>query len=88
MSDNPRDTQFQGFAKVLLDELCEASIVMVETPFQDDWREEWEVTIARRAYDLVSHTIRNTSSRDLDVLDYDEIPPRIPDMLELPKEQK
>ena len=53
----PRDNQFAGAAKALLDDLLRASIVIVETPFQDDWREEWEQTITHFAYDLVGHTM-------------------------------
>lgn len=47
MSD--RDTQFQGFAKLLMSELL--------THFGDF--EDMERIIARRAYDLVEHTIEH-----------------------------
>ncbi len=59
-----RDTHFSGFAKLLLDELLKASVITVETPFQDDWRAEWEETIAQRAYDLVKHTLNRLAEGD------------------------
>lgn len=85
MSNNARDIQFQGFASDLWDEIIQAGIDGIYGEDPDSYCKR---IIARRAYDLVSHTVRNTSSRDLEVLDYDEIPPRIPDMTELPKEQE
>jgi hypothetical protein len=42
MSNNARDMQFQGWASLLLDELLEASIVEIQTPFQDDWLSQEE----------------------------------------------
>lgn len=91
MSNNARDTQFKNFAKLLLDELCLASDVHIETPFNDDWREEWEETIAQRAYDLVEHTIRSQAQgMDLFCLHdpewMKERVDRVPDMTKLPKE--
>jgi hypothetical protein len=55
MSNNPRDTQFAGFAKALLAEVLAADGVVIE-PDNPNWPEE-QLIIARRAYDLVAHAI-------------------------------
>lgn len=47
--DNPRNTQFSGFAKLLMDELL--------THFGDF--EDMERIITQRAYDLVGYTLDN-----------------------------
>lgn len=75
MSDNPRDTQFQGFAKALMSELL--------TYFGDF--EDMKKTIARRAYDLAEHTLDHAPVREwaLPCQGSD-----IPDLTELPKEQE
>jgi hypothetical protein len=98
MSDNARDTQFQNFAELLWDEL--------EQAMRQDFRgyipegetkrakhiPVWQGIIARRAYDLVSHSL----GYSLEYLDEcgkeisggmgKRIMPSIPDMTELPKE--
>lgn len=73
-----RDTQFAGFAELLSNEL-----------------RGWELSkpdvkqiIARRAYDLVRHTIECTSHIDLDRLTSDEHTLRIPDLTTWPEETK
>lgn len=86
MSNNPRDTQFQGFAKALMSELL--------TYFCDF--EDMKKTIARRAYDLVEHTIvelscqdaLDFSSPDFDKYEYtaSEMVEIISDMTELQKD--
>lgn len=74
MSD--RDTHFLGFAKLLFREI------------KEEWNEDlsFDATlhkiIARRAYDLVKHTIESTSHYDLDVLLSDEHVAIIPDLTE------
>lgn len=91
MSD--RDTQFQGFAKALVDELMSLELVYagvtIDSPSSMSryYREEWEKIIARRAYDLVLHTVECVDMVDLARLFRQEIAERIPDMTELPKEQ-
>lgn len=61
MSNN-RDTKFQGFAKLLADDLYDAlnTIDAFDDPCAPLWM-LWssvvEPIIARRAYDLVKHTI-------------------------------
>lgn len=80
-----RDTHFAGFAELLVLQIEGLSIRYKDWP---DWREldrQVKKLIAQRAYDLVAHTILHTSSHDLDVLDYDEIPPRIPDLTAWPE---
>lgn len=89
-----RDSQFQEFAKLLLKELIDSALD--EYGLVIEGREQYadlnhdltvcEEIIARRAYDLVKHTIENTAHIDLDR----ELPENhallIPDMTELPKE--
>lgn len=82
-----RNTQFQGFAKALVDELTKPEMVAIGMRISS-FRGEWERIIARRAYDLASHCIDNTSSRDLECMDLDDVLTFIPDMPELPKEQE
>lgn len=83
MSSNPRDTQFKKFADLLFDELFVDGDTWVDT-INSYWKEEWKETIARRAYDLVVHTLSNTSHIDLDRLSEEEHAARIPDMVEWP----
>jgi hypothetical protein len=44
--------------------------------------------IARRAYDLVSHTMLNVSIADLDMLSQQECVQRIPDMTKWPEQEE
>jgi hypothetical protein len=93
MSDNARDTQFQGFAKLLVGELFNDD-VLGDYGFIGG-RERYadldydlnicELLIARRAYDLVNHAIGEFIPRSED--SSEEYVKRIPDMTELPKEQ-
>jgi uncharacterized protein YbaA (DUF1428 family) len=86
---DPRDTQFQGFAKALWTELDERNFTSEAcNPAMSMYRDEAITLIARRAYDLVKHTIENTEHYNLDVLSPDEHVERIPDMIELPKVQE
>jgi len=86
-----RDTQFQGFAKALVDELTKPEIVAIGMRISS-FRGEWERIIARRAYDLACHTIRS-QAQGMDLLclhDSEWMKERVelvPDMTELPKEQ-
>jgi hypothetical protein len=82
MSD--RETQFQGFAKLLTDELIKYLTSRAGLTL-DEIEQEWHEVIARRAYDLVCHA--QADPKDLDVLGLEEAIQRIPDMTELPKER-
>lgn len=73
-----RDTHFLGFAKLLADELKVTGGYPIS---------EVKQLIARRAYDLVAHTIENTEHIDLDRLSTEEHVPRIPDLTAWPREQ-
>lgn len=87
MSEQERETHFARFADRLMDELLSlCDYELVETA-SDRWRKEAEPIIARRAYDLVAHTIENTAHIDLDRLSTEEHVLRIPDLAELPKEE-
>jgi hypothetical protein len=85
-----RDTHFNSFAVLQFDEVKPlmreweqanrehnyAFAQRIEGRIQDD--------LAKRAYDLVRHTIFHINPYWLDALDFDEIPARIPDMTEWP----
>lgn len=84
MNDPERDTKFQGFAKLLTDELIQ------QTPLGIS--DEVEKIIARRAYDLVDFAIFHIAvemSKDSAVmfLPRSDVVKYIPDITELPKEQ-
>lgn len=73
---NARDTQFAGFAKLLINDLMQAN--------SSDDRAKKEQVIARRAYDLVKHTIRELQYDDDRYSD--DWTQKIPDMTEWKKE--
>ena len=81
MSENERDTKFQGFANLLLVEIYRNFGHSIEEGVNE---EQLRLLIARRAYDLVKHTIWNINPSHLDTLLCDEIPARIPDMDDFP----
>lgn len=91
MSDNKRDTQFRGFAKLLMRDLDAVSTTTYAS--LDKAKEAYELAIARRAYDLACDVV---SQLDSDVMwrigkghDASEIVENdIADMTELPKEQE
>lgn len=93
-----RDTQFQGFAKLLYDELydqfynlrCQEEDMdyMGRNKEAEQTRKEIKITIARRAYDLAYHAAFYIDERDCDVFGFEGAMQRIPDMTELPKEQE
>jgi hypothetical protein len=81
MSENPRDTQFAGFAAALGAEIANT----------DGWNlADVEKLIARRAYDLVDHVVCWIDPLDFmsheNPLEY--IINAMPDLTELPKEQR
>lgn len=92
MSNNQRDTQFQGFAKALWDELEQAirqdpGFIPEGKTGRDRYIPEWEGIIARRAYDLAIHVLdesRGTISRDPAFV----IKHNVSDMTDLQKEQE
>lgn len=71
-----KDTQFQGFAKLLFDETGKALS-----------NAHMKQIIASLAYALVKHTIEHIDPIDLDRLSPDEHVARIPDLTELPKDE-
>lgn len=86
-ANHVRNTQFQGFAKLLVEELTSLEldymgVVLDESGgnFNRYYRTEWEKIIARHAYDLAKHIIEHTEHKDLDVLSPDEHVQRIPDI--------
>jgi|SRR5579872_194036 len=83
MSDNVRDTQFQGFAKALIHDLNDVSTTTYAS--YDEAKKAYELTIARRAYDFAVHVTDHTRgaiSRDPKFV----LKNNVPDMTELPKE--
>lgn len=86
MSQNPRDSQFTQFASLVLSEMLEASkkysgLIDSES---GDWQEAMQRILARRAYDLVSHTVSSQNPIAYQLMDDDEIVATIPDMDGLP----
>lgn len=59
-----RDTQFQGFAKLLLKKMFAAEDIWIDT-INPHWEAEWEQIIAQGAYDLACHIVRHINERDL-----------------------
>jgi hypothetical protein len=86
-----RDTQFTGFAKLLLEELKPYQTMLLLALQSNDKRErEWaenmiQTITARRAYDLTVHILSNTEHINLDRLTEEEHAARIPDMFEWPE---
>lgn len=77
MSINPRDTQFAGFATLLLEQLLNIDGVHVESSYGEA-HELWKPIIAQRAYDLVAHAVNETIG--ISKIDH------VPDLTEWPKE--
>lgn len=88
---NNRDTQFLGSAKQAVEKMLhDASDLWIES-LTDEWREDFERTIANYAYDLVEHTLwRSTPASGSTIREYkgltiQEIAGKIPDMTDWPK---
>lgn len=83
-----RSTHFGTFAKLLLDELhafaFQAFVMHREI---EELEIQKEQIIARRAYDLVQHTVLSIGPADLDRLTTDECVQSVPDLAELPVEK-
>jgi hypothetical protein len=84
-----RDTQFQGFAKLLFEELQAIEIEGLKNSWNnlDVYRRQREA-IARRAYDLARHAALHIDEQACDVLGFEDAMQRIPDMTELPKDRQ
>lgn len=72
----PRDTQFATFARLLCDELA-----------RTDQRTRHEIA-ARRAYDLVQHTLERVEPSALAYQPLSDVIARIPDMCAWPDESQ
>jgi hypothetical protein len=77
-----RDTQFIGFAKLLVKEMIDVDHNSLDTSDDRALSNLWELIIARRAYDLVSHALSSIGPRELDMLDNVEVVAKVPDMKE------
>ena len=75
-----RDTHFAGFATLETEEICFHLRFVCSPETLEAFKPALHRFLAQRAYDLVAHTILHTHPYWLDALDYDEIPPRIPDL--------
>jgi hypothetical protein len=78
MSDNPRDTQFAGYAKLLLKKLFAGEDIWIDT-ITPDWEAKWERIIAQGAYDLASHILSHTTEA---MVAECELPSCIPECVE------
>jgi hypothetical protein len=85
-----RDTQFKGFANALLKELVDDMLdeygFMERSHYEDGDLKTAEELLARRAYDLAQHAIGEFVPRSED--SSEEYMKRIPDMAELPDDDK
>lgn len=97
--NDPRDTQFTGFAQLLWQDLLDANgMGYINTKEGDDPSVGWGpaypaypgylTIIARRAYDLVLHTIDSMNPIAPQCLDNDEIVHATPDLTEWPKQEQ
>lgn len=92
MSDTPRDTQFVGFARLLIPEIDEQIGAVTEWSMEHDIDDQariaqelvsrWQTLLAQRAYDLVIHALKSLS---MDPIAIGEIP-NIPDMAIWPED--
>lgn len=71
-----RNTQFQGFAKLLWEELFRLNVIGART--YAGYAKKAERVIAQRAYDLAHHVVENVSAYNM---------LSIPDLTELPKDK-
>ncbi len=92
-----RDKQFQGFAKALLEDIVNATddfCTAHQNQYVDEYEDDMIMLVARRAYDLVAHTVGcsleylHECGREMPGGMKTRIVPSIPDMTELPKEQE
>ncbi len=92
-TDNPRDTHFSGFAQAVVEEMYKLEFWIEPGLEYDDMRQAFADIIARRAYDLVLHTVWQTipasgsTIKKYQGLTIEEIAAMIPDLPELPEEQ-
>lgn len=84
MATTPRDSQFAHFAELLVNELLQCRDGQMDA--SDYWREQANATIARRAYDLVQHTINHVNPIALEFTTKSVVSAAIPDMTEWPVE--
>lgn len=88
MTNNPRDTQFQGFAKLLYEEVINLPDRASGHYFTtEEFQEQQYTTIARCAYGLVEHVLTlvpQLISTLPDAQTVDEVIRLIPDMTEWP----
>lgn len=84
---NPRDTQFEGFAELLFEELMNGTNMMRTIIWTREDEKELKALFARRAYDLAFHAIDNSRANDMEDWETKRIMPYVPDMTELPKEK-
>lgn len=64
LSSNPRDTQFMGFAKLLVEEII-WKVPATIYPLEIDISDKLEKLLARRAYDLAHHVVENVSAYNM-----------------------
>lgn len=93
--DNPCDTHFAGYAKSLMDELLAVDDGRIDVSsynsVDDETIEKYRTIIARRAYDLVLHTVWQTipasgsTIKKYQGMTIEEITAMIPDLPVLPE---
>jgi len=92
-----RDTQFAGFAKLLLEDLLEVEEHFkhaCKCPHNEEYQAERRKVIAQCAYDLVNHTLWHTTPaagstiKKYRGMTIEQIAQAVPDLTEWPKQVK
>lgn len=89
MSENPRDTQFQGFAELVTQEIMRsdaADKVDVDRFWDEENIAEVEQIVARWGFDLVNHAMQKLIPYDYETNLTQDLVYLIPDLETLPKE--
>ncbi len=87
MSDS-RDTQFQGFAKALWEEIMQMTIHGYGRIDAGTDPKNYELLIARRAYDFACRVTKYVGAPEWDDQRIAEMMEYVTDLTELPKEQE
>lgn len=85
MSTLPRDTQFIGFAQLLRAEVVK-QLILLDVDISLEQQAIIDALIAKRAYDLVWHTLAHIDQSSLPYQPLVSIIPAIPDMTTWPPE--
>lgn len=89
MTETDRDTRFIGFATLQLNELVQRHLDDIPRTYRfwEQMKEEIEILLAQRAYDLVMHTIGSLDAYAYDTaVSSSALIENVPDLVVLPSE--